>query len=118
MGSNSTWLARKPCLILYINYQTDVIITELKNLEKIIELLNKEFEMKDLSELEYFFRIQVTPDRLHRIHILQTAYINKILERFRIESCNPVSTPLATGIRLFKSKEETNQTPYQQLIGS
>ena len=77
--------------------------------------------MKDFSELEYFFGIQITRERLHQIHISQTAYINKILERFEMESCNPVSTLLATSTKLLKLKEDdkmVEQTLYQQLIGS
>jgi Reverse transcriptase (RNA-dependent DNA polymerase) len=68
-------------------------------------LLVKEFEIKDMGKLRYFLGIQVDRNRTARtIHINQTAYIDKVIHRFRIEDSKP-TTPIATSKQLFKAIE-------------
>ena len=109
---------------IYFNSATEIIIAvwvdDLILLGKTVEAINivksdlgKEFEMKDLGELEYFLGIQVARDRTkRRLHIDQSGYINTILERFGMANSNPVSTPIATGTVFQKS------TPNDQLVDS
>ena len=84
--------------------------------------LNAEFEMKDMGELRYFLGIKVTRDREERqLTIDQNTYIRMILERFGMEDCNPVSTPIATGTKLQQASIEdvlVDQQNYQSMVGS
>ena len=83
--------------------------------------LKKEFEMKDLGEVQYFLGIQVIRQRPHRIHISQANYIDTILNRFGMRDCNPVTTPVAMGTRLLKhmdGEKAVEQRYYQQMVGS
>jgi hypothetical protein len=64
------------------------------------------FEIMDLGELDYILGIQVTRNRADRkIYLDQTSYINKVLARFGMQDCHPVSTPLAVnhGLSLSQS---------------
>jgi len=60
------------------------------------------------------------------IHISQTAYANRILEKFGMMNCKPRLVPLPVGISLSlndgpdteKKKEEIKGVPYQEALGS
>ena len=47
-------------------------------------------------------------------------YAKELLEKFRMSNCNPVNTPVATGLRLTKEGEgrDINPTLFKSLIGS
>ena len=55
-------------------------------------------------------------------NINQNRYINSILERFGLLECNPVSTPIAAGIKLQKSTPDDfimdNSKEYPSTVGS
>ena len=55
----------------------------------------------------------------------QKKYIYKLLEKFKMQNCNPVQTPLDINVKLRKNvinsnnfENEVLNVPYQQLIGS
>lgn len=55
------------------------------------------------------------------ISLSQSAYIDKILHRFSMQDCNPVSSPIDPNHRLMAAEEgesRANVTNYQQIIGS
>ena len=71
--------------------------------------LNEEFDIKDLGEWEYFFSIQIICDRTTRqIYISQIGYIDTVLQWFKMLNCKPVTTPIVTTIKVFKSIEGDN----------
>jgi hypothetical protein len=82
------------------------------------------FEAKDLGPVKRFLGVNVERDwakgtlRLH-----QTDYIQDLLERFGLESGNPVSTPLTPHVSL--SKDDSPDTPdpilgskYREVVGA
>jgi hypothetical protein len=78
----------------------------------------KEFEMTDDGLMSYFLGIEVKQEN-DGIFISQKKYMREILEKFKMDSCNAINTPIATGLKL--SKEEgklVNPTMYKSLIGS
>jgi Reverse transcriptase (RNA-dependent DNA polymerase) len=105
-------------------YVDDLLILskELAKVNKIKDLLSKEFEMKDMGELKYFLGIQVHRDQAARtIHTSQAAYIDKVMHRFGMEDSKPATTPIATGTQLLKAVETdelVHQTRYQSMVGS
>jgi hypothetical protein len=77
----------------------------LKNKAKIKALkksLTKRFKMEDLGPVKYFAGVKITQNRKEgTITLCQNAYISKILERYGMENCHPVDTPMAAGATKF-----------------
>ena len=89
-------------------------------MEQTIELLKTEFKVSDMGLLHYLLGIQIEY-KDDGIHLSQTAFIDKILKRFSMEDCNPVSTPLDPNNHLRAAQdgdERVNATAYQQINGS
>jgi len=49
--------------------------------------------MTDLGEIKYFIGIKIEIGQ-DQICLSQSAYIKKVLNKFNMEECKPVSTPL------------------------
>lgn len=79
----------------------------------------KEFEMTDCGVMSYFLGIEVKQQR-DGIFISQKKYAKEILEKFKMDACNEVTTPLATGAKLTKEGEGRiiKPTLYKSLVGS
>jgi hypothetical protein len=61
----------------------------------LLQNLEKEFALKDLGDLHYFLRIEVT--KIHdRILLSQGKYVMDILLRAGMSKCRPVNTPMST----------------------
>lgn len=76
----------------------------------------KEYEKSMLGELFFFLGLQIHQSN-RGIFISQTKYIREMFKRFRLEDCNPVSTPMVTGCKLSKNDEspDANQTLYRSM---
>ena len=60
--------------------------------------------MSLIRELSFFLGLQIS--RLKNgIFIFQTKYIKEMLERFNMEECKPVCTPMINGCKLSKEYE-------------
>ena len=85
------------------------------------------FEMKDLGEASYVLGVKILRDRSRRLlGLSQETYIKTILERFQMQSCKPIDTPVAKGQGLSldmgpKTQEENEKmarVPYANAVGS
>jgi hypothetical protein len=81
------------------------------------------YEMTDLGLAKRFLGISIERDRANRtIKVHQQAYIEGLLERYGLENCNPVSTPMQPGTTLSKNDGKPlagkEVTWYKQLVGS
>jgi hypothetical protein len=88
---------------LYITIWVDDLLIAGKSGKDIANVkaqLSREFEMKDLGELQHFLGMRISRHPNGSISIDQNGYIRQILERFGMESSKPVSTPVAAGSRL------------------
>ena len=78
-------------------YVDDIPIA--KNNEYIIEIkgwLSSKFEMKDIGEAAYILGMKISRDQSKKlVSLSQEKYIKKILERFRMQDCKPLNTPMA-----------------------
>ena len=85
------------------------------------EALCQEYDMVDNGEISSVLGLKITRDRKERVlTISQPSYLLEMLKRFRMESCNPVSTPLEPGRQFTKIDENDvafDQQIYQQAIG-
>lgn len=57
------------------------------------DVLSNEFEMKDLGQTKFCLAIQLSRAR-DGILMHQSTYIQKLLDRFEMSDCKPVSTPM------------------------
>lgn len=119
------WSKINENLILIGIYVDDIIIAT-NNDQKMNDLksnLSSIFEMKDLGAVNYCLGIQFTQNlRDGKITLCQKTFIKKILEKFGMENCKPIRTPLDANEKLISprslNKEEMEKYPYQSLIGS
>ena len=61
----------------------------------------QEFEMTDIGFMSYFLGIEVK-QMDEGIFIAQEGYAREILKKFKMDRCNPVSTPVECRIKLTK----------------
>ncbi len=92
-------------------------------LEEIKSRLSKVFKVKDLGEPKVFLGMKMTRDRETRtMTITQEEYIEKILQRFNLENCNPVRTPMVTRQVRKRIEKENSENEikvlYREAIGS
>ncbi|GJY36937.1 retrovirus-related pol polyprotein from transposon TNT 1-94 [Tanacetum coccineum] len=70
-------------------------------ISKLKAQLAREFEMKDLGPANKILGMQIHRDRVSRkIWLSQKSYVKKILQRFNMQDCKPMSTPFPTNIKL------------------
>ena len=71
-----------------------------------------------IGEIKYFLGLQIVQNK-EGIFISQTKYLKDLLERFGLETCKPVGTPMVTGHKL-STKDETptiEKKKYRSMIG-
>ena len=75
-----------------------------------------------MGELHYFLGVSVKQNsETGKTWISQPAYIQAVLEKFELEHCKPVNTPVTPGTKLLKATEQSNMvdaTLYQSVVGS
>jgi len=106
-------------LAIYVDDITHFGATgELK--EHTINVLKTEFKVNDRGELNWLLGIQITFTD-DGMTLSQTTFIHKILNRFLMQDCKPVSMPIDSNHQLKAIEDEdehTDATAYQQIIGS
>eukprot|EP00253_Pinus_taeda_P030216 PITA_30216 len=80
-----------------------------------------EFEMKDLGLMHYFLGLEVW-QKPREIFLSQEKYVVKILERFGMVDCKPVTTSMELNFKKLSSSltgpKLENASEYHQLIGA
>ena len=89
--------------------------------------IGKEWEIKDVGEMEYFLGMRVEQDLdLGTIQLTQWPYWEHVINCFKLENIVPRNTPLPTGIVLDSDmspktdskKKEMDNKPYRSILGS
>ncbi|KAH9680956.1 hypothetical protein KPL71_026757 [Citrus sinensis] len=89
------------------------------------EKLSSTFEMKDLGAAKKILGVQLKRDRKNGIlSLTQHKYIRKVLEKFNMDKCKPVQTPLPSHFRLScqqcpssdTEKAEMEKFPYSSAV--
>jgi len=121
-----TYHAENKDQIIILFWVDDIIIGS-NNLDLISttkQLLNKEFNMDDRGEINWFLGIDFTRLENGCYQISQKRYAESILKRFKMDNCKAATTPAVKGLTLEKATDEEHQTflqqnfPYRQAIGS
>ena len=113
-------------LILYVD---DILLAsnDLVFLMDVKRMLSKNFDMKDLGEANFVLGIEIHRDRDHKfLGLSQKAYVDRVLERFGMESCKPSVAPIFKGDKLNKDqcpkndveKAAIKDVPYSSVVGS
>lgn len=86
-------------MVMFILYVDDMLIigNDLNKLEEVQKTLSSVFEMKDLSEPRSFLGMTIKSSREEKIiKIHQTDYIEKILERNKMEESKHYNKSMVT----------------------
>ncbi|KAJ9557060.1 hypothetical protein OSB04_011674 [Centaurea solstitialis] len=108
-------------LLLVQIYVGDIIFgsTNPELCTKFSKIMETEFEMSMMGELNFFLGIQVkqNPDG---IFINQSKYIKDMLKKFNMTDCSPIKTPMPTGNLLGPdlAGKSVDQKIYRSIIGS
>ena len=111
-------------IVILALYVDDNVI--MSNSKKLLEAektkLSQRFDMEDRGEINYLLGMSVKRDRQKQtLKIDQKLYIQQVLERFGMQDCKPVSTPIESGRKFQKTQEDETAVDtkrYQELIGS
>lgn len=110
--------------IIIAVYVDDILIIspDPQECQMVYDYLAQHFQMNNLSEPTTFLGLNVSRNWQKRtITINQAGYINRLLKRFQMESCIPISTPLNRSLPLRKRQpyeKSANHELYQELTGS
>lgn len=87
-------------------------------LNMVIAQMSEQFQVT-VGEAEFFVGLQIKQDRDGSIFLFQEAYTKRILERFGMDKCTPVSTPADSYSKSLHAEGETRKDiPYRELIGA
>ena len=99
-----------------------IISTHVHLIQQVKDILHKEFDMSDEGEIHYILGNAIIRNRTQGWIILhQQKYLTNKLQEFNMLNCNPLSTPMQSGIRLSKDTNlPGSEEPYpnSQVVGS
>uniref|UniRef100_A0A2N9HCS5 Integrase catalytic domain-containing protein n=1 Tax=Fagus sylvatica TaxID=28930 RepID=A0A2N9HCS5_FAGSY len=104
-------------LILYVD---DILLasSDLGILHETKKFLSKNFEMKDMDEATYVIGIEIFRDRSRGIlGLSQKAYIERVLERFKMENCSASVAPIQKGDKFNLMQCPQNELERKQMEG-
>ena len=97
-------------------FSNDIVVL---NKEK--KSLGRRFKIEDFGEVNHVLGMLVKRDRKTRtLTISQPKYLERVLKRFNMEHCKPVSTPMEPGKKFYKLSDDedpVNVQEYQKIIG-
>ena len=83
--------------IILVLYVDDILLAtnDVGLLHDVKKFLSSNFEMKDMGEASYVIGIEIFRNRSHGLlGLSQKSYINKVLERFRMDKCFTSVVPI------------------------
>ena len=115
--------------IILVLYVDDILLAanDIGLLHDVKWFLSKNFEMKDMGEASYVIGIEIFRDRSQGLlGLSQKGYINKILERFRMEKRSAGIVPIQKGDKFSQmqcpkndlERKVMDSIPYASVVGS
>lgn len=95
-----------------------VVATDEKLIGPLLAHLRQEFEVK-VFDTKQFLGLEINRNKDGAIFLHQSGYVRRVLEKFGMKECNPVSTPsdLHQKLEAVKVAREV-KFPYREVIGS
>lgn len=107
-------------LIVVSLYVDDLLVTgsNVELIQQFKEDMMHSFEMTDLGEMAYFLGMEIKQKK-DEVFVCQRKYAKEIMEKFRMEECKSMSTPMCQKEKLCKDDgaERVDETLYRSLIG-
>ncbi|GJS44723.1 retrovirus-related pol polyprotein from transposon TNT 1-94 [Tanacetum coccineum] len=108
--------------ILVVQVYVDDIIfgsTHPRYTQLFSDLMKSRFEMSMMGEMTFFLSLQVNQSS-HGIFINQSKYVLEILQKYGMESCDPVGTPMEIKDKLDLDQHGSpvDATKYRSMIGA
>ena len=106
----------------FLNGCDDLFLTgEEKMIAQCKREITSEFVMKDMGLMHYFLGLEVW-QRPDEIFLSQGKYAVDILQRFGMQECKPMSTPMVSNLKklheIASCSKPVDPILYRQLIGS
>lgn len=100
--------------IMVLVYMEDIITgSSPLFIANLIKSLNTKFALKDLGQLDYFLRIEVTHLSNGSLLLSQTKYVSDLLARVNVSTANGMPTPMISSSKLSKIGSDTVSDPTQ-----
>jgi Reverse transcriptase (RNA-dependent DNA polymerase) len=120
--SDSGIFVSKDKSIVAIVYVDNVLFLgpNIKDLLHVKEEFMKKWECRDLGEAKEFLCMHIQ-HKNGRIYLDQTAYLQKVLQHFKLQNANPAHTPLPEGYQPSPNTSPADpslRSQFQQVIGS
>uniref|UniRef100_A0A5S6R3H6 choline-phosphate cytidylyltransferase n=1 Tax=Trichuris muris TaxID=70415 RepID=A0A5S6R3H6_TRIMR len=113
--------------MIIVVYVDDILIfhPDEKKIDGMVHVMATEYDIHDLGELNYILGVKVRTEA-NELRISQSAYIDMMLRKFKMDQCKPALTPLDPSTELSVSncpKTDAERTdmakvPYRELVGS
>lgn len=109
--------------ILLLLYEDNIILAHTlpSGGESVKQKLLRKYRMSNLGAARRFLGIEITQET-EGISLSQKEYIQRVLRRFRMESCHPALSPLDPNVRLNnplgEDKQITDSRQYLSIVGS
>jgi hypothetical protein len=88
-------------------------------IKKVKDFLSNNFEMKDLGEADVILNIKLLREGNDVVTLVQSHYVEKVLNRFGYSECTPSPTPYDPSMLLRKNRRIAwDQLRYSQIIDS
>jgi len=110
-------------ILIVLVYVDDLVIvgSSKSTIDAFKQAISGRFKMKDLGELRWVLGMEVRRDRAKRtLELRQTAYIDRVLERFGMANCRTAATPAEVGLQLPRLSGGNGRpnSEYMSLVGS
>lgn len=107
-------------IVILIVYVDDIVLIGNSTVEmnKLKEVLAKEFEIRDLGNLKYFLGMEVARTR-KGIYVSQRKHVLDLLKETGMMGCKPAETPMDSTAKLGIKKDSApvDKGCYQRLVG-
>ncbi|KAG8481821.1 hypothetical protein CXB51_027173 [Gossypium anomalum] len=112
--------SKEETLLIVSIYVDDLLVTGSKDvfIDEFKAQMQEAFDMTDLGTMTYFLGMEVNQSD-QGIFISQQAFALKILDKFGMQNCKPVSTPMAQSEKLSSigDYEKVDEREYRSLVG-
>lgn len=103
-------------ILLYVD-DILIITMDINTMKSFKDYLMKQFQMVDLQEIKVFLGIKIKRSE-NKISLDQSSYLKGVLNKFNMNDCKPVSTPIMAKLDYNSlNSDEIYNAPCRNLIG-